>query len=60
MDLFETPDLIPDNVKEILNTWDESINSYTELSRIVDELNKIGYTFDYGLDASPFDLHKIN
>lgn len=60
-DLFETPELIPENVQIILDTFDEDTsNTYTELARLVNELEKIGYTFDYYLDAEPYGLRKIN
>lgn len=58
-DLFETPELIPENVQEILDTFDDDKNGYLELKRILDELEPLGYTFDYGLDAVPYELRKI-
>jgi len=32
-DLFETPELIPDNIKDILNSFDENRDPYKELKR---------------------------
>ena len=59
-DLFETPELIPYDVQAILESFDEeSPNTYAELDRLVNELESIGYTFDYGLDAEPFNLRKL-
>lgn len=60
-DLFETPELIPSEVQAILETFDEdSPNTYLELDRMLQELEKIGYTFDYYLDAEPYGLRPSN
>jgi len=60
-DLFETPELIPTEAKAIMDTFnDYSGNEYLELDRIVNELNEIGYTFDFYLDAEPYGLRPIN
>jgi hypothetical protein len=60
-DLFETPELIPSEVQAILETFDEDKpNTYLELDRLVNELENIGYTFDYYLDADPYGLRPNN
>jgi hypothetical protein len=58
-DLFETPELIPTNVVEVLNTFNDEGCSYKELDRLLAELKPLGYIFDYGLDAEPYELQKI-
>ena len=58
-DLFETPELIPDEVQAVLETFDEDADSYRELSRLLDELEPLGYIFSYYLDAEPYWLRKI-
>lgn len=59
-DLFETPDLIPNEVQAVLETFDEnSNNTYLELNRILSEIEPLGYTFDYYLDAEPYGLRPI-
>lgn len=58
-DLFETPELIPVMVQNIISAFNEDADSYRELSRIVSELEPLGYTFDFYLDAEPFNLRKI-
>jgi hypothetical protein len=59
-DLFETPELIPNEVQAVLETFDEDCaNTYTELARIVLEIEAFGYTFDYYLDAEPYGLRPI-
>jgi hypothetical protein len=58
-DLFETPELIPDNVQAVLETFDEDADSYRELDRILKEIEPLGYVFDYYLDADPYGLRPI-
>ena len=58
-DLFETPDLIPENIKSVINTFDESVDSYVELRRLVNEVEELGYTFDFYLNAEPYGLRPI-
>ena len=57
-DLFETPELIPVEVLVILESFSET-NTYTELERILEAIEPLGYTFEYGLDASPYGLRKL-
>ena len=59
-DLFETPELIPKEVQAILDTLDDDADPYHELDRLVNELEEIGYTFDYYLDAAPYGLRPAN
>jgi hypothetical protein len=56
-DLFETPELIPDEVGLILETLEEG--SYEDIERILKEIKPLGYTFEYYLDAVPYGLRKI-
>lgn len=60
-DLFETPELIPSGVQAILESFgeDECPNDYRDLERLLKLINPLGYTFDYGLDAEPFNLRKL-
>lgn len=59
-DLFETPELIPNEVQFVLETFDEDCdNTYCELARILNEIQPLGYTFDYYLDAEPYGLRPI-
>jgi hypothetical protein len=59
-DYFEYYEEIPEAVQQILETYDEDApNGYAELNRLLEEVQQIGWTFDYGLDAEPFDLHQI-
>lgn len=58
-DLFETPELIPDNVQAVLESFDEDADDYHELERILAEIETMGYTFDYYLNAEPYGLRPI-
>lgn len=61
-DLFEKPELIPSEVQEILNEYEEQAMNgfeYAELAELVKKLESIGYTFDYYLDAEPYALRKV-
>lgn len=55
-DLFETPELIPQDVQAILETFNEDADPYHELDRVRDGIFELGYTFDYYLDANPYGL----
>lgn len=57
-DLFETPELIPDEVGLILEALEEG-SSYEDLERILKKIKPLGYTFEYYLDAVPYGLRKI-
>ena len=59
-DLFETPELIPSEVQDVLVTFDEDADDYQELDRLLAELEPLGYTFDYYLDAEPYGLRPID
>jgi hypothetical protein len=59
-DLFETPELIPDNVRAVFERYDNGDElSYDEIFKLHTEVEELGYTFDYYLDAVPYDLRKI-
>lgn len=59
-DLFETPELIPTNIKCILDTLDNNYsNTYWALDKILNQVEKLGYTFEYYLDAEPYGLRPI-
>ncbi len=60
MDLFENLDFVPATVAKVINTNlpDEGAN-YQQLQDTKKQLNKLGYTFDFGLDAVPFNLRKL-
>lgn len=57
-DLFEVYDLLPRPVKEVLESIPEDPN-YTDLEQALEQLKPLGYTFEYYLDAQPYNLKKI-
>ena len=58
-DLFTTPEVLPVQIQAILLRYSEEGGSYNHLEAFQKELEAFGYTFDYGLDAVPYDLRKI-
>lgn len=58
-DLFETPDLIPAEVNAVFEKYaPDGEWNYGLLSAALKDVELLGYTFDYYLDAVPFDLRK--
>ncbi len=57
LDLFETPHLIPVSVKRVFDTF--PLDSYEELENVRHKVEKLGYTFEYYLDAEPYALRPI-
>jgi len=60
MDLFETPEVLPANVCQVIEKFSELDCTYENCNTLVQELNKIGYTCEYGLDAIPYELKQLN
>jgi ribosomal protein L39E len=61
IDLFEDYENIPKKVQTILDKYEDAFvdGDYKQLEKATKELNKIGYTFDYGLDGGAYDLRPI-
>ncbi len=62
METFET---FPIEVKEVISTFDENQDTYSECKRIQKELNSIGYDCDYDLSGEitfikPLDIETID
>lgn len=55
-DLFEQYETLPDNVKSIINFYENEENDYNTCQRLIDDLEEVGYTCEFGLDAVPFNL----
>jgi hypothetical protein len=58
-DLFNTPELLPQKVKDILAKYDEMGTSYDTCNNLIKELEQVGYTCEYGLDGIPYELQTI-
>jgi len=61
IDLFEDYQDIPPKVQKVLDKYQEDIEDgdYKGLEKALKELEKIGYTFEYGLDGIAYDLRPI-
>ena len=61
IDLFEDYEKIPANVQKVLDKYEEGIadGDYEILGKAKDELEEIGYTFEYYVDGEAYDLRKI-
>jgi hypothetical protein len=58
-DLFETIETLPFKVQLILSEFAEEDNTYEKCADLLRRCEAEGYTFEYGLDAIPFNLTKI-
>jgi hypothetical protein len=57
-DLFENYGTLPKEVKEILINYSEA-EDYKDLEAMKNELEEIGYTFEYDLNCIAFNLQKL-
>lgn len=51
---------LPTELVEVLKKHMYMDDTYENCGKLVDDLNSIGYTCDYYLDAEPYNLRKIN
>jgi hypothetical protein len=60
VDLFENYDNIPPKVQRVLTKHSEAFEEedYDKLSKALSDMEKIGYTFEYGLDGVAYNLRK--
>lgn len=63
-DLFEHYEEQPEELQEICEHYSikeqaQGLN-YNDCKSFLEEVEPLGYTFDYGLDAEPFNLRKKN
>lgn len=59
IDLFEHYDSLPVELQKLLLQFSELNNTYFECELLLNECKKLGYKFEFGLDAIPFNLEKI-
>lgn len=59
IDLFEHYEELPLELKEILDKYCDGDFDYEKCAKLVEELETIGYTCDYYLDAEPYNLRKL-
>ena len=64
IDLFEHYDEMPPQLKGVVSKWmdiDEIDGlTYNQCEQFLNEVNAIGYTFEYGLCAEPFGLCRVD
>jgi hypothetical protein len=58
LDLFDIYEMQPDNLKKICEEYEMEYNDPDICRQFLAEVEEIGYSFDYGLDAVPFNLRK--
>ena len=58
MDLFETPELIPQRLQNLFAKLDD-VSTYAQCEALLRRVESMGYTFDYELDAAPYNLRPI-
>jgi hypothetical protein len=60
VDLFEFPELWPPELEQVLSRYsEESELHYGQLEDMLQECNALGFTFEYGLDATPCNLKRL-
>lgn len=59
IDLFEHFETLPEELKRILTKYEECDNDYNVMAAMQAECEAIGYTFDYYLDAEPYNLREL-
>lgn len=62
-DLFPYPEKQPEDLRLLLESYEQKYSDgmdYWEIEQMLNEVKKLGYTFEYGLDGVPFNLRLIN
>jgi hypothetical protein len=59
MDLLENYSELPQNIQDIIFSFNEDLDAYKECERIENELKPLGYSVEYGLDGTLFNLQKL-
>ena len=60
IDLFEDIDALPEDVQAVLRKYSSEDETYQNSEALLAELEPLGYTFEYGLDATPYGLRKMD
>jgi hypothetical protein len=58
MDLLENFEALPIEVQNLINSFGDDF-TYDKCDSLLIALSPLGYTFEYGLDAQPYNLTKI-
>jgi len=59
VDLFEEYETLPPRVVKVLRKYANLDETYENCGKMLAEMNALGYTFDYGLSAEPYNLRLI-
>lgn len=63
VDLFENYETLPKKVRDTIDFYMQKYQdgdyTYEDSKRFLKEMQKQGYTFEYGLDNEPYDLRKM-
>jgi len=60
IDLFQHVDRLPKNIKYTIERYTDSDSfSYDDCRAMLEDMENQGYTFEYGLDAEPFNLKRM-
>lgn len=54
----EEYELLPKQIKNVVDSFDDSDDRYDECRRIHYELARLGWTCDYGLDGCIYNVRK--
>ena len=61
IDLFENIETLPTEAQNLIEEYNEADDNSLELTEaLLEKLEMLGYTFEYGFDGVPFNLTKIN
>ena len=58
-DMFAYYDELPIEIQMILDKYAEMDFTYENCGNLIDELEVLGWTCEYGLDAEPYDLRQL-
>jgi hypothetical protein len=59
IDLFEYPENWPADLRAVLACYMAKEQTYANLMQLEKDLEKIGYSIEYGLDCMAYNLQKI-
>jgi len=59
VDLFQHIETLPKEVQDVIEKHCEMDETYENCNKLVNELEAVCYTCEYGLDAIPYNLRKI-
>jgi hypothetical protein len=59
-DLFEQYETLPQEVKNIIDVFNEKETTYPVCEDLINALEEVGYTCEYDLEGVPFNLSVLN